>query len=163
MKSVRSPSSINPHRIIRSSSLLFLFQPSVLFVCPLRRRFLENCFFTLPNTMFFSRPLYHLITIVICLASNAYLVKSNFADHSFTLDFQSSEKLLTEKTAKKPKPQWRIVNGAHAEPGLFPWQLQLQRNFRKHCGATLIKPNWAVTAAVSSRLSRVQLPDFDAF
>ena len=103
-----------------------------------------------------SRHLCHLLTIAICLVSNAYFVKSNFADNSFRLDFQTSEKLTqTDKNAKKPKPQWRIVNGAHAEPGLFPWQLQLQRNFRKHCGATLIKPNWAVTAAVSLTLSRL--------
>lgn len=83
-----------------------------------------------------SRYLHHLIIISICLISNSYLIKLSFADNSFdTLDFQQSEKLLTQndsKSSKKPKPQWRIVNGAHAEPGLFPWQLQLQRNFRKH-------------------------------
>ena len=97
-----------------------------------------------------SRHLYHLIIIVICLISNSYLIKLNLVDNSFNLDYQISEKLIaqsSDKNSKKPKPQWRIVNGAHAEPGLFPWQLQLQRNFRKHCGATLIKPGWAVTAA----------------
>lgn len=45
------------------------------------------------------------------------------------------------------KPQMRIVNGAHAAPGAFPWQLQLQRNRKKHCGATLISKKWALTAA----------------
>lgn len=130
--------------------ILLSLRPLYLFIDPPK---------IFPYSFNMSRHLYHLITIAICLISNVYLVKSNFADNSFTLDFQTSEKLLTtDKNAKKPKPQWRIVNGAHAEPGLFPWQLQLQRNFRKHCGATLIKPNWAVTAAVSSILDRFGCP-----
>lgn len=98
-----------------------------------------------------SRHIDHLIIIVICFVSNVYLLKSSLLDNSFDLDFQNSEKLIMNSDSKvgykKPKPEWRIVNGAHAEPGLFPWQLQLQRNFRKHCGATLIKHEWAVTAA----------------
>ena len=83
--------------------------------------------------------LHYLIIIVICLISNSLLIKLSSADNNFdSLDFQESEKFSTKidtstKSIKdKPKPQWRIVNGAHAEPGLFPWQLQLQRNFRKH-------------------------------
>jgi len=40
-----------------------------------------------------------------------------------------------------------IVGGAIADPGAWPWQLS-QRNVGSHsCGASLIRPTWALTAA----------------
>lgn len=77
-----------------------------------------------------SRYLNHLIIIAICLIQNSLPIKSNFVETDFNLDFQQSDKLSTQidnKDSKsKPKPQWRIVNGAHAEPGLFPWQVSFK-------------------------------------
>ena len=41
----------------------------------------------------------------------------------------------------------RIVNGEEADPFSLPYQLHMQEKGRGICGATLIHPSWAVTAA----------------
>jgi secreted trypsin-like serine protease len=63
--------------------------------------------------------------------------------------------------SKPDQPPWpsadsseRIVGGRNATPGYWPWQLSLQflrenttNDFRHTCGASLIDPWWAMTAA----------------
>ncbi|XP_032235578.2 chymotrypsinogen A [Nematostella vectensis] len=41
----------------------------------------------------------------------------------------------------------RIVGGEEAVPNSWPWQLSLRGPYSHKCGATLITPEWAVTAA----------------
>ena len=41
----------------------------------------------------------------------------------------------------------RIVGGNEATPNSWPWQLSLRHRGFHNCGASLINPQWAVTAA----------------
>lgn len=41
----------------------------------------------------------------------------------------------------------RVVNGADAAVGEWPWQARLQLNNNHLCGGTLIMPEWVMTAA----------------
>ncbi|XP_050406249.1 MAM and LDL-receptor class A domain-containing protein 2 isoform X2 [Patella vulgata] len=40
-----------------------------------------------------------------------------------------------------------IVNGEDASPGVWPWQISMQRIGKHYCGGSLISPNFVVTAA----------------
>lgn len=40
----------------------------------------------------------------------------------------------------------RIINGYTAEIGQFPYQVSLRNQNRHFCGASIIHPNWVVTA-----------------
>ncbi|KAK6187053.1 hypothetical protein SNE40_006301 [Patella caerulea] len=40
-----------------------------------------------------------------------------------------------------------IVNGENAQPGVWPWQVSMQRIGKHYCGGSLISPNFVVTAA----------------
>lgn len=42
---------------------------------------------------------------------------------------------------------YRIHGGIRAMPREFPWQVSLQYTKRKHCGATILTPEWLLTAA----------------
>jgi len=53
-------------------------------------------------------------------------------------------------------PGSRIVGGGVAQPHSWPWQLSLRRNSFHTCGASLISPQWAVTAGHC--VSRTQDP-----
>ena len=41
----------------------------------------------------------------------------------------------------------KIINGTSAVHGNYPWMISLQFNNRHHCGGTLIRGNWVLTAA----------------
>ncbi|XP_035688123.1 trypsin-like [Branchiostoma floridae] len=41
----------------------------------------------------------------------------------------------------------RIVGGAEATPGAFPWQVSLQRSGSHFCGGTLLNSQWVLSAA----------------
>ena len=44
----------------------------------------------------------------------------------------------------------RIVGGAHASPGEWPWHVQMHVKVDRdvhYCSGTLITPNWVITAA----------------
>lgn len=41
----------------------------------------------------------------------------------------------------------KIINGTTAVHGHHPWIISLQLNNRHHCGGSLIRPNWVLTAA----------------
>ncbi|XP_031561881.1 elastase-1-like [Actinia tenebrosa] len=45
------------------------------------------------------------------------------------------------------KPGMRIVGGEQATPNSWPWQLSLKFRGGHNCGATLLTPTWAITAA----------------
>ncbi len=58
--------------------------------------------------------------------------------------------LLLYSTASIANP--RVVGGFEAQPGAWPWMMGLgyaekENYFGQYCGATLIHPNWAMTAA----------------
>lgn len=51
-------------------------------------------------------------------------------------------------------PSSRVVGGAHAQHGSWPWQVELlmsreedMASYKHRCGGTLIDPQWVVTAA----------------
>nr|CAD7268300.1 unnamed protein product [Timema shepardi] len=44
-------------------------------------------------------------------------------------------------------PDARIINGAAASMGQFPWQVQLIMDQSEFCGGSLISSNWVLTAA----------------
>ena len=41
----------------------------------------------------------------------------------------------------------RIVNGARAPTGAFPYQISLRQNYRHICGGSIIGNKWILTAA----------------
>ncbi|KAL9965249.1 hypothetical protein ACROYT_G029020 [Oculina patagonica] len=45
------------------------------------------------------------------------------------------------------RPGARIVGGSTATPNSWPWQLSLRVKNYHNCGASLINPRWAITAA----------------
>lgn len=45
------------------------------------------------------------------------------------------------------RPGVRIIGGSTATPSSWPWQLSLRVMGVHNCGASLISPKWAVTAA----------------
>jgi len=55
--------------------------------------------------------------------------------------------------------QKRMVNGAKASPGAWPWMASIQFYGENFCGGTLISPKWvsANVAAVNSRFSSLEL------
>ena len=44
-------------------------------------------------------------------------------------------------------PQSRVIGGADATPGAWPWQVAIYVNGRFICGGSLITPEWVLTAA----------------
>jgi len=45
------------------------------------------------------------------------------------------------------RPGTRIIGGSTASPHSWPWQLSLRVMNGHSCGASLISPRWAITAA----------------
>ena len=46
-----------------------------------------------------------------------------------------------------PNPNDKIINGQEAVPHSFPWMVSIQGEIDPHyCGASIISPNWVLTA-----------------
>ena len=54
--------------------------------------------------------------------------------------------VAAQSDTELPGPQPSIVGGVEATPGEFPWMVSLQSGSH-FCGASLIAPNWVLTAA----------------
>src|SRR4051794_28972095 len=52
-----------------------------------------------------------------------------------------------EHCGTRPVRMPKIINGSTAEHGNYPWIVSLLLNNRHHCGGSLIRPNWVLTAA----------------
>ena len=51
-------------------------------------------------------------------------------------------------------PRSRVVGGAAAVPGEWPWQAQISYWGRHWCGGAIITPDWILTSAHSLRRDR---------
>ncbi|XP_064421328.1 serine protease 27-like [Latimeria chalumnae] len=56
-------------------------------------------------------------------------------------------KKIKQRECGKPVLSKRIVGGADATEGAWPWQASLHKDFRHICGAVLITNKWALSAA----------------
>ena len=72
------------------------------------------------------------------------------SEHSCVLywktSFVSLAGLRSGSCGRRPADS-RIVGGNEATPNSWPWQLSLRHRGFHNCGASLINPQWAVTAA----------------
>ncbi|XP_065447261.1 serine protease 27-like isoform X1 [Chrysemys picta bellii] len=61
---------------------------------------------------------------------------------------------LAQSVCGRQGPMKRIVGGSEARDGEWPWQVSLRLNGTHHCGASLIAPQWVLTAAHCFRKTR---------
>jgi len=88
-----------------------------------------------------------LVLVVITLSlteSLASIIRSNTKVNKDVVLENCGVSIATKKSP-------RIVGGALASPGQFPWQVSLQRNVGSSwfhsCGGTILNENWILTAA----------------
>ena len=70
----------------------------------------------------------------------------------FTTCFSCLQRALPASCGRRPSGA-RVVGGEEAVPNSWPWQLSLRKYGRHNCGASLITPEWAVTAGHCVRRS----------
>ncbi len=72
---------------------------------------------------------------------------------AFPFSYVAADKLAAADAAKAPGPRFRIISGAVAADGAWPWQVALVSNAsdtvynNQYCGGTLVTRTWVLTAA----------------